>query len=82
MSVLTLRLAIALALLAPEVARSVMLLGNLFVAALKAVAPLLVLVLVASAIANRKASHTAQMRPIVIMYLVGTAAAALIAVFA
>ena len=57
-----------------------MLLGNFFVSALKAVAPVLVLVLVASAIANRKASHTAQMRPIVIMYLAGTVAAALLAV--
>jgi len=57
-----------------------MLLGTLFVQALKAVAPVLVLVLVASAIANRRASHTAQMRPIVTMYLVGTVAAALLAV--
>ncbi len=59
-----------------------MILGNFFVAALKAVAPVLVLVLVASAIANRKSSHTAQMRPIVVMYLAGTIAAALIAVIA
>ena len=57
-----------------------MLLGDLFVGALKAVAPILVLVLVASAIANRRASHTSQMRPIVIMYLVGTLAAAFVAV--
>ena len=40
----------------------------------------LVLVLVASAIANRSASHTAQLRPIILMYLVGTVAAALLAV--
>jgi serine/threonine transporter len=73
-------LGIALALIAPDAARSAMLLGNLFVSALKAVAPVLVLVLVASSIANRKASHTSQMRPIVIMYLVGTVSAALIAV--
>jgi serine/threonine transporter len=52
----------------------------LFVQALKAVAPVLVLVLVASAIANRRASHTAQLRPIVLMYLAGTLAAALLAV--
>jgi serine/threonine transporter len=57
-----------------------MLLGNLFVQALKAVAPVLVLVLVASAIANRRASHTAQLRPIVLMYLVGTIAAAWLAI--
>ena len=73
-------LGVALALLWPGGAESAMLLGNLFVSALKAVAPVLVLVLVASAIANRKASHTSQMRPIVIMYLVGTVSAALIAV--
>jgi serine/threonine transporter len=65
---------------APQAAKSSMLLGTLFVSALKAVAPILVLVLVAAAIANRKASHTAQMRPIVIMYLVGTVSAALLAV--
>ena len=73
-------LAVLLALVSPETAKSAMLLGNFFVSALKAVAPVLVLVLVASAIANRKASHTAQMRPIVIMYLAGTVAAALLAV--
>ena len=73
-------LGVALALLSPSAAGSAMLLGNLFVSALKAVAPVLVLVLVASAIANRKASHTSQMRPIVVMYLVGTVSAALIAV--
>jgi serine/threonine transporter len=57
-----------------------MLLGELFVQALKAVAPVLVLVLVASAIANRRASHMGQMRPILLMYLAGTVLAALLAV--
>ena len=71
---------IALSLISPPAAKASMLLGNLFVQALKAVAPILVLVLVASAIANRKASHTSQLRPIVFMYLVGTVAAALLAV--
>jgi len=71
---------VALSLLSPDWARASMLLGKLFVQALKAVAPVLVLVLVASAIANRRASHTAQMRPIVLMYLIGTASAALLAV--
>ncbi|NNC78137.1 MAG: serine/threonine transporter SstT, partial [Woeseiaceae bacterium] len=71
---------VALALISPGSAASVMLLGSLFVQALKAVAPVLVLVLVAAAIANRKASHAGQMRPIVAMYLVGTIAAALLAV--
>jgi len=71
---------IAVSLLAPDAAKASMLLGTLFVQALKAVAPILVLVLVASAIANRRASHTSQLRPIVLMYLAGTVAAALLAV--
>ncbi len=71
---------IALSLISPQAGKASMLLGNLFVQALKAVAPVLVLVLVASAIANRRSSHTAQLRPIVIMYLVGTIAAALLAI--
>ncbi len=71
---------VALSLILPDVARSSMMLGDLFVRALKAVAPVLVLVLVASAIANRRKSHTSQMRPIVGMYLIGTASAALLAI--
>ena len=71
---------VVLSLISREAAGASMILGNLFVQALKAVAPVLVLVLVASAIANRRASHTAQMRPIVAMYLIGTVAAALLAV--
>ncbi len=73
-------LAVVLSLVSPDAAGKSMLLGNLFVQALKAVAPVLVLVLVASALANRKASHTAQMRPIILMYLVGTTLAAFLAV--
>ncbi len=71
---------VALSQISPEAAKASMLLGKLFVQALKAVAPVLVLVLVASAIANRKASHTSQLRPIVFMYLIGTILAALLAV--
>ena len=71
---------VALTLISQEAGKAAMVLGSLFVQALKAVAPVLVLVLVASAIANRRASHTAQLRPILIMYLVGTIAAALLAV--
>jgi serine/threonine transporter len=71
---------ILLALVAPAAAESAMLLGDLFVKALKAVAPVLVLVLVASAIANRRVSHASQMRPIVLMYIAGTFAAALLGV--
>jgi serine/threonine transporter len=71
---------VILAYLWPEAAKSAMLLGNLFVQALNAVAPILVLVLVASALANQKEGHHAQLRPIVILYLVGTLSAAFLAV--
>ncbi len=71
---------VALAFLWPDAAKSAMLLGNLFVQALKAVAPVLVLVLVASALANQKAGHHAQLRPIVMLYLIGTFSAAFLAV--
>jgi serine/threonine transporter len=71
---------IVLALVAPEAAIAAKLLGNLFVQALKAVAPVLVLVLVASALANQESTHQAQMRPIIALYLVGTISAAFLAV--
>jgi serine/threonine transporter len=71
---------VILALIWPSAARSAMLLGNLFVQALKAVAPILVLVLVASALANQRAGQHAELRPIVILYLIGTLSAAFLAV--
>ena len=71
---------ILLAVLWPAAATSAMLLGSLFVQALKAVAPVLVLVLVASALANRKQGEHVSLRPVVAMYLVGTLSAAFIAV--
>ncbi len=71
---------ILLALLWSDGAAAAMLLGNLFVQALKAVAPVLVLVLVASALANQKAGQHANLRPIVLLYVIGTASAAFLAV--
>ena len=71
---------IVLSQVSQEAAKTAMILGDLFVRALKAVAPVLVLVLVASAIANRRVSHTSQMKPIILLYLAGTIAAALLAV--
>ena len=73
---------IALALLAPEAARSVTLLGDLFIAALKAVAPVLVFVLVAASIAAHKHGQPTHIRPILVLYLVGTMGAAMVAVLA
>jgi serine/threonine transporter len=73
---------IALALLAPGAARSTALLGDLFIAALKAVAPVLVLVLVAAAIAGHEKGQPTHVRPILLLYLLSTLAAALVAVMA
>ncbi|MCJ8320556.1 MAG: serine/threonine transporter SstT [Colwellia sp.] len=69
-----------LAVIAPEIAKSFSMLGSLFVNALKAVAPILVLVLVASSIANQKENSEANLKPIVGLYLLGTLSAALVAV--
>ncbi|PRQ62740.1 serine/threonine transporter SstT [Vibrio sp. V01_P9A10T6] len=69
-----------LATLSPDDAKSVGLLGDLFVGALKAVAPILVFILVAASIANQKKNQHTYMRPIVVLYLLGTFTAALTAV--
>jgi serine/threonine transporter len=71
---------IALALLWPGAGQAVGLLGTVFIAALKAVAPVLVLVLVASAIANQQQGDGSHIRPVLALYLVGTVAAALVGV--
>jgi len=71
---------VALYWLSPQSAGSAMLLGNLFVQALKAVAPVLVLVLVAAALASQQHGGNGQLRPIVGLYLLGTLSAAFIAV--
>jgi len=73
-------LGMILAVVAPDTAKSFSMLGSLFVNALKAVAPILVLVLVASSIANQKANSDANLKPIVGLYLVGTLTAALVSV--
>lgn len=73
-------LGILLASIAPNAAIAVGLLGSLFVSALKAVAPILVFVLVAASIANHKAGQRTNMRPILFLYLLGTFSAALVAV--
>jgi len=71
-----------LAWLFPEAARSVSLLGDLFVAALKAVAPVLVFVLVTASLANHKQGQPTHIRPIMLLYAFGTLSAAVVAVIA
>ncbi|MFB3167315.1 serine/threonine transporter SstT [Neobacillus sp. 179-C4.2 HS] len=71
---------IILAVTIPEVAKPVVILGSLFVGALKAIAPVLVLFLVMSAIAQHKSGQQTNMKSIISLYLLGTFLAGLIAV--
>ncbi|SON52265.1 serine/threonine transporter SstT [Vibrio tapetis] len=71
---------VMLAIFSPETAVSAQLLGSLFVGALKAVAPILVFILVAASIANQKKNQHTNMRPIIGLYLAGTLFASLTAV--
>lgn len=71
---------IILAVTIPEAAKPVVILGSLFVGALKAIAPVLVLFLVMSAIAQHKSGHRTNMKSIIFLYLLGTFLAGLTAV--
>ncbi|WP_130831955.1 serine/threonine transporter SstT [[Erwinia] mediterraneensis] len=71
---------IVLAWISQDYANAVGILGSLFVSALKAVAPLLVLMLVMSSVASHKQGQKTNIRPILVLYLVGTFSAALTAV--
>ncbi len=73
---------ILLAKFAPEAAVSAGLLGKLFISALKAVAPVLVLILVTASIANHRQGQKSNIRPILVLYVLGTFFAALAGVVA
>ena len=73
---------IILALLAPKAASPVIILGSLFVGALKAVAPILVFFLVMTAISQHKSGKQTNMKSIILLYLLGTFLAGLTAVVA
>ena len=73
---------ILLALLSPSAALSTAFIGKVFVSALKAVAPILVFVLVMASIANHKHGQETHIRPILFLYLLGTFSAAVVAVIA
>ena len=64
----------------PALALKMSLLGTLFVGALKSVAPILVFILVMSALASQTIDTSSNMRPIVVLYLIGTLAASLVGV--
>ena len=56
-------------------------LGDLFVGALKAIAPILVFVLVASSLANSTGGNMKKFRTVIVLYLLSTLVAAIISVF-
>ena len=73
---------IVLAVAFPTQLSGITIFGSLFVGALKAVAPILVLFLVMSAISQHKAGQKTNMKSIIILYLLGTLLAAMAAVIA
>ncbi|WP_168377527.1 MULTISPECIES: serine/threonine transporter SstT [Acinetobacter] len=76
-------LGVLVAVVAPGVAPYLSLLGDLFIKALKSVAPILVFVLVLSSIANFKVgSSNSYIKPIMLMYAIGMFLAALSSVVA
>ncbi|SOC53413.1 serine/threonine transporter [Chromohalobacter canadensis] len=64
----------------PDAAASISLLGEVFISALKAVAPVLVFLLVMAAIANHRRGQPTHIRGVLLLYVVGTLCAALVAV--
>ena len=72
---------ILIALFAPPLISVVKVFGAIFVSALKAVAPILVFVLVINAL-SQKAEPNSVMKPIIKLYVIGTFCASLVAVTA
>lgn len=75
-------LGILLALTIPEYAEWITIFGTLFVSALKAVAPILVLFLVMHAISSHKSGKKTNMKSILILYLFSTLLAGVVGVVA
>lgn len=73
-------LGIALAVFNKELAVDFGVLGQFFVKSLRAIAPILVFTLVLSAIANKEVGSDSRLKPILVLYLLGTFTAALTAV--
>lgn len=71
---------IMLAVFVPSAVPFVSIFGDLFVSALKGVAPILVFILVMNAMTQRKSDGDTNMKPIVTLYVLGTFAASLVGV--
>ncbi|WP_027996257.1 serine/threonine transporter SstT [Simplicispira psychrophila] len=80
--VIALLAGVALAVLFPNATPKVAILGTLFISALKAVAPVLVFILVVAAISNHRPGQATHLRPVLALYLVGTLSAAIVGVTA
>ena len=78
--VLALVIGTIIGVVAPSFGLSLGILGSIFVGALKAVAPILVFVLVLAAVSNQRIGADSPIKPIIFLYLVGTFSAALVAV--
>ena len=63
---------IILAVTVPDAAQPITIFGTLFVGALKAVAPILVFFLVASAISQHRKGQQTNMKSVIGLYLLGT----------
>lgn len=70
---------VLLAVIFPQ-AQAIGLLGQIFVGGLKAIAPLLVFALVANALSQQQKGQKSNMKTVILHYLLGTFAAALVAV--
>lgn len=79
--IIGLAIGIVLALIIPQ-ATGIGIFGSLFVGALKGIAPVLVFILVMSSLASAKVGHSSRMAHVILLYVVGTVSAALIAVAA
>lgn len=73
-------LGVVFALLAPEQLSVISIFGTLFISALKAVAPILVFILVINAIASHVSGKATNMKMVVMLYIVATFLAGLVAV--
>ena len=71
---------IIIAVAMPSAVPAISILGDLFVRALKGVAPILVFVLVMNAMAQKNADASASMKPIVKLYIIATFLASVVAV--
>ena len=79
--IIGLSIGVILAMVVPGVS-GIGILGDVFVSALKGIAPLLVFFLVMSSLCNARQSHGGVIRTVIILYMFSTVLAAVIAVFA